>query len=202
MNKINLKGILKNIEPSHTVQSIEFSKANLIVPRSDGKEDLLNIRFKRFSNIYEEDQEVTLTGNLRSYSSKLNNGKNKVELYVFTYFDQPELNDEDQEDTNVIFIDGRICKIDTIRTTKSGKQNIHFILANNLLVSDGMKKLTSYIPCIAWGTVAKKLAGCEVNTKLNIKGELHSRDYKKILDDGSVEFRIAHECVVKEVEIL
>ena len=89
MNSIKLKGIITNIEPSHTIQGIEFNKANLIVKRNDGKEDSLNIRFKKFSNPYSDNQEVTLSGNLRSYSTRLEDGKNKVELYVFTYFDQP-----------------------------------------------------------------------------------------------------------------
>ena len=36
--------------------------------------------------------------------------------------------------TNHLDLDGRICKIEPIRTTKSGKQNIHFLLANNLII--------------------------------------------------------------------
>ena len=202
MNSIKLKGIITNIEPSHTIQGIDFSKANLLVKRTDGKEDVLNIRFKRFSNPYDNNQEVTLTGNVRSYSSKLDNGKNKVELYIFTYFDHPDLNDDDQEYINHLEIDGRICKIEKLRETKSGKHNIHLILANNLIVSDGTKKLNSYIPCIAWGEEAIELSKLPVNTQLSINGELHSREYKKVLPDGSFEFRVAHECVIKSFDIV
>lgn len=202
MNNIKLKGIITNIEPSHVIQDIEFSKANLIVKRTDGKEDILNIRFKKFSNPYENNQEITLSGNVRSYSSKLGNGKNKVELYVFTYFDQPELNQNDQEDVNILELDGRICKIEDIRVTKNGKRNIHFILANNLIVSEGAKKLNSYIPCIAWGQEAIDLSKLSINSKIKLIGELHSREYKKTLPDGSFEFRVAHECVVKSFEIV
>lgn len=202
MNDIRLKGILTNIQPSHTIQDIEFNKANLIVRRTDGKEDVVNLRFKKFSNPYTENQEVSLSGNIRSYSSRLEDGKNKVELYVFTYFDHPELNEFDQEEHNRVDIDGRICKIDPLNTTRNGKHNIHFILANNLIVSEGSKKLNSYIPCIAWGKEAEELSKLTVNTKLKVVGELHSREYKKNLPDGSFEFRIAHECVVKSFEVL
>lgn len=201
MNKIRLKGIIKNIEPSHTIQGIEFSKANLIVKRTDGKEDSLNIRFKKFSNPYDDNQEVTLSGNLRSYSTRLPEGRNKVELYVFTYFDQPELDDNDQEYVNHLEIDGRICKIEELRETRSGKNNIHLILANNLIVSEGAKKLNSYIPCIAWGNEAVELSKLPVNTKIKLVGELHSREYKKTFADGSFEFRVAHECVIKTFEL-
>ena len=202
MNNINLKGIIKNIEPSHVIQGIEFSKANLIVKRSDGKEDVLNIRFKKFSNPYEDNQEVTLCGNVRSYSSRLDDGKNKVDLYIFTYFDQPELNSEDQEDINQVTLDGRICKIESLRVTKNGKHNIHLILANNLIVSDGKKKLNSYVPCIAWGNEAIELSKLPINTKLMLEGELHSREYKKNLPDGTFEFRVAHECVIKSFSVI
>ena len=202
MNSIKLKGIITNIQPSHTIQGIEFNKANLIVKRSDGKEDTLNVRFKKFSNPYVDNSEVTLSGNLRSYSTRLENGNNKVELYVFTYFDQPELDENDQEYVNHVELDGRICKIEKLRETKHGKHNVHMILANNLIVSDGVKKLNSYIPCIAWGNEAVKLSELAVNTKLKLVGELHSREYRKTLPDGSFEIRVAHECVIKSFEVV
>ena len=50
MNTIRLKGVLQNIQDSHKINEIEFSKAHLIVPRTDGKEDILNVRFKKYSN--------------------------------------------------------------------------------------------------------------------------------------------------------
>lgn len=202
MNTIRLKGIIRNIQPSHTINNIEFSKANLIVSRDDGKEDCLNIRFKRFSNIYSEDQEATFSGNVRSYSSKLESGKNKVELYVFTYFDQPDLDKNDQEYINFLELDGRVCKIDQLRKTSGGKSSIHFIIANNLIVSDGATKLNSYIPCVAKGAIAEEISKYSINTKLLLTGKLHSREYKKTFPDGSVEFRVAHEVDVETVTVL
>lgn len=201
-NRIKLKGILTNIGPSHVIQGIEFNKANLIVPRDDGKEDVLNLRFKRFSNPYVENQEISLTGNVRSYSTKLENGKNHVELYVFTYFDIPELNENDQEDINKLVFDGRVCKIEELRQTRSGRNNIHLIVANNLIVSEGSKKLNSYIPCIGWGDVAVELSKLKVNTPIKIYGALHSREYRKTFEDGSFEIRVAHECVIDSFELL
>ena len=202
MNNIRLKGVLKDIQDSHTINGIEFSKAHLVVARDSGGEDTLNIRFKKFSNPYSEDQVITFSGNIRSYSSRLESGKNKVELYVFTYFDQPDLDENDQEYVNFLELDGRICKIDELRTTKTGKHNIHFILANNLIVSEGSKKLNSYIPCIAWGENALRLSELSVNSQITLKGQLHSREYKKKLPDESFEFRVAHEVELKSFEIV
>lgn len=201
MNTIHLRGVLCDVEESHKINNIEFSKAHLIVPRRDGKEDILNIRFKKFSNVYNEGEEITLVGNVRSYSSRLDSGKNKVELYVFTYFDQPD--DMCTDDSyNVLELDGRICKIDELRYTRNKKKNIHMIIANNLLVSDGSKKLNSYVPCIAWGKLAEELANLSINTKINITGQLHSREYKKLVSDGNYESRVAHEVEILSYEIL
>lgn len=198
MNKINVKGILKNIQPSHTINDIEYDKADLVVTRKDGKEDILNIRFKKFSNPYKDNQEVSIIGNVRSYSQHLDNGKNKVELYIFTYFDPAELNEDDTEIINKFEIDGRICKMEELRKTKDGKSAIHFILANNLIIEETNQKLNSYLPCIAWGKLAKEIAQLKVNDRIEVVGELHSREYKKIIDQesGEFEFRIAHECVI------
>lgn len=202
MNKINVKGLIRNIQPSHVIKDIEYNRADLIVTRKDGKEDVLNLRFKKFSNPYKDNQEISILGNVRSYSKQLENGKNKVELYIFTYFDNGELDKNDQEILNEFIIDGRICKIDELRSTKDGKSNIHFVVANNLIIEDSNQKLNSYLPCIAWGKLAKQISQMHVNDKIIISGELHSREYKKIIDPetGEFEFRVAHELVVNKCE--
>lgn len=202
MNTIRLKGVLRNIQDSHAINNIEFSKAHLVVARNDGKEDILNVRFKKYSNSYAEDQEVTFSGNVRSYSSRLPSGKNKVELYVFTYFDQPDLDENDQEYINFLELDGRICKIDELRETRRGRKNIHLILANNLIVSEGAKKLNSYIPCIAWDSIAEQLSNLRIDSQVRLAGQLHSREYKKKFPDGTFEFRVAHEVEITGLEIL
>lgn len=195
MNKITLRGVFTNVKPSHKIKDIEYDQANLLVPRKDGKEDIVSLKFKKFSNKYNENTEIELTGNIRSYSRKLDNGKNKVSLYVFTYFDVPE-----DDTVNNVKIDGRICKIEPVRKTVNGKTNIHFILANNL-VTDSEQKLNSYIPCIAWGKLAKELSLLSVNTLLEIEGELHSREYKKKINEEEFEIRVAHELVVTSFEV-
>lgn len=204
MNEIKLKGIIRDIKASHSIGDIEYDKANLVVSRDNGTEDVLNLRFKKFSNTYSEDQLVELTGNVRSYSRQLPDGKNKVDIYVFTYFDKPEWDvhqyvDEynDKLPNNELTVDGRICKIDELRTLANGKKNIHFILANNLTIGDTGQKLNSYLPCIAWGKVAADIAKLSVNSRVTISGKLQSREYRKKISDDEFEIRVAHEVFVK-----
>ena len=197
MNKITLNGHIRNIQPSHNIKNIEYEQADIVSTRDNGKEDIISIKYKKYSNKYKEGDKIDLTGNIRSYSQKLPDGKNKVSLYVFTYFDIPE-----EVKTNHLDLDGRICKIEPIRTTKSGKQNIHFLLANNLIIEETNQKLNSYLPCIAWGNVAKALSKLKVNDKIVITGGLHSREYKKMLTETEFEYRVCHECYVQSFEVI
>lgn len=197
MNEIILSGTIKNIQHSHSIGEVEFDKAQLICTRDNGREDVINLKFKSFSNPYKNNEQISIKGNIRSYSYKTEDDGNRVMIYVFTYFDQPS-----QEEVDGATIDGRICKINPLRKTKSGKQNIHFIIANNLHSQDNTKRLNSYIPCIAWGSVAKKMQDLSVNTKIKLIGQLHSREHKKRVDNGELEIRLAHEFVVTSFEVI
>ena len=50
MNQIKLKGVLRNIEYSHTINGTDYQKAELVVKRPDGDDDVLSLRFKQYSN--------------------------------------------------------------------------------------------------------------------------------------------------------
>lgn len=195
MNLIYLQGIIKNIKYSHTIDGTVFNKADIVVRRPDGREDLIVLKFKEFSLAYKEDSEIELFGNIRSFSQKID-GKNKVDIYVFSYLDTVE---DCFSDTNKAVIDGNICKKDIIRKTSNGKHYIHYIIANNIVTEDG-QKLNSYIPCVAWGKLAKDIEhNYFVGDSIHIEGRLQSREYKKRLPDDEIEIRIAHELVTKEI---
>ena len=210
MNNIFLKGVITNIRESHTINNVVYDKADLIVKRSDGKEDLLVLEFKKFSNNYKEGQEIILKGNIRSYSRPLENGKNKVDIFVFSYLDPIPEADMLPENINTGDIDGRICKISDLIILPDGKEKAQFILANNIIINNNgkTKKLNSYIPCIAFGSLAKSIISYGINTRLQLQGELHSRQFKKYLTQGDennppeIEIRLAHEFIVKDLKVL
>lgn len=201
MNKIVLKGMIRNIEYSHTIGTIDYDKAELIVAKGNGEEDVLPLRFKKFSNKYVNDQQIELVGNIRSYSEKIN-GKNKVHLYVFTYFDIPETDENDMEIINKLTLDGRICKIDDLRVNEAGKQSIHFILANNIITQSGAQKLNTYVPCVAFGQTAVELSKLHVSDKILIEGKFNSRLYKKTTESGELEIKTAYEGIVNSFQKL
>lgn len=204
MNEIVLKGVLQDVEYSHNVGDIQYDKANIVVQNSNGKSSILNLRFKKFANLFKEGDEIQIVGNVRSYSHEVN-GKNKVDLYVFTYFNEPEIFMDETTQTiieppsNQFKIDGRICSIKELRELNNGKKNIQFILANNIIKDH--TKLSNYLPCIAWGKLAKDISELQVNTPVTVYGELRSREYKKFITDTEFEVRVAHELLVTAIEV-
>jgi primosomal replication protein N len=196
MNFIYLRGIVKNIRYSHTIGDTVFNKADLIVKRPDGREDLIILKFKEFSLSTREDIEIELVGNIRSFSQQVD-GRNKVEIYVFSYFDTI---DTQYETSNIATIVGKICKKDTLRKTLGGKHYIHFIVANNIVTEDG-QKLNSYIPCVAWGKMAKEIeSDYLVGDDVHMEGQLQSREYKKKISEEEIELRIAHEMTITTIQ--
>ena len=193
-NEIILRGFLRDVKFSHMQGNVEYEKANLICPRIGGKEDdVISLRYKKFTNKYKEGDFIEITGNLRSYS-KREKDKNSVQIYVFTYFDSPE-----EVNGNNVSIDGRICKIDEERVSKKGVPYIHFILANNIFTNDG-KKINSYIPCVCYKDDVDRIKELGINGQIRIEGEFHSHTYKKKLENNEIEFRVAHEVTCKKIE--
>jgi hypothetical protein len=78
MNEITLTGILKNIEFSHKINDIEYCKADLIVPGYKGKDDVIDLRFKKCLTPNVNNDIISLIGTVRSYSRKLSENKNQV----------------------------------------------------------------------------------------------------------------------------
>ena len=84
MNEIILSGTIKNIQHSHSIGEVEFDKAQLICTRDNGREDVINLKFKSFSNPYKNNEQISIKGNIRSYSYKTEDDGNRVMIYVLT----------------------------------------------------------------------------------------------------------------------
>ena len=63
-------------------------------------------------------------------------------------------------------------------------------------------KLNNYIPIQCWNEVATCNSDLKVNDKILITGELHSREYKKQIDEDNYEIRVAHEIVATKIEVV
>lgn len=197
MNVVKLKGYIKDICFSHEIGNIRYGKANLIVPKQNDEEDILTLVYKEHTNHYSAGDFIELRGNIRSFSRHLDSGKNKVDIYVFTYFDIPKFDDESQN--NEVELDGRICKMGELRDYVNGTKSLSFTLANNIFLENNKKKINNYLPVVCWEQNAEEISNLNVGDKIKIKGKLHSRTYKKYVDNN-LEFKTAHEIVLEEFE--
>ena len=194
MNEIKLKGKIKDIEFSHIINNIEYQKANIYIPRENAEEDIIPLKFRSSSNRgLQENQEIVIDGNIRSYSQRLDNGKNRVNMYIFTYLDPTE----DLDIYNYFQIDGRVCKVDKLRDNGSRFQ---FILANNIILASNKQKLNNYLPVVLSGDLAKIWQGLQISDQVLIKGQIHSRTYKKVDNQGNIFVRTAIELVPTELD--
>lgn len=197
MNNIILRGVVRNPQYSHTIGNSEFYSAQLLVKNNNGTDSVLNLKFKHSSARVENGDYVELTGNVRSFSRK-EKDKNKVDIYVFTYFDAPD-RELDDSVVNHFIIDGNICKKSPeLRTTSTGKEVMQFIIANNIIT--GAKKLNSYLPCICWGKDALLVSQLQVGSRVVLEGELRSRTYTKKEDD-ELTIHVAHELYVSDLKV-
>ena len=194
MNEIKLKGKIKDIEFSHTINNIEYQKANIYISRENAEEDIIPLKFRSSSNRgLQENQEIVIDGNIRSYSQRLDNGKNRVNMYIFTYLDPTE----DLDIYNYFQIDGRVCKLDKLRDNGNRFQ---FILANNIILASNKQKLNNYLPVVLSGDLARTWQGLQISDQVLIKGQIHSRTYKKVDNQGNVFVRTAIELVPTELD--
>lgn len=137
-------------------------------------------------------KKIHLTGCVFTRNFK-ENGKRKLDLYVLVYeFGQYE------KEENHVEMEGFICKKMYCRKTFEGKTITSFILANN----DKNKKLSYYIPTIAWGINAKFVDDSDIGTKLFTVGRLQSRNYKKRISDDKYSIMVAYEYSANTVILL
>ena len=102
-----------------------------------------------------------------------------------------------EENTNLVVLDGYICKEPILRQTPSGK----IICDLHIACERGAIRKSDYIPCICWGGKAVLASQFDVGTKIWLQGRFQSRDYLKKID-GKVETRRTHEVSVSHYRIL
>lgn len=196
-NIVELRGeIEEEFVFSHEVFGEGFYETKLCVNRDSGAEDHIPIcvseRLIKIQNSFVGTR-VYIEGQFRSYN--LQEGKkNRLMLCVFAK--EFEIDDSDFKDENRIYLQGYLCKEPTYRYTPLKREITDILLAVNRSYSK-----SDYIPCILWGRNAR--FGSEqltVGEKIELRGRIQSREYRKKLSDVDFENRIAYEVSVHSVE--
>lgn len=194
-NKVFLQGYVED-EPefNHKVKDDEFYSFNLKVPRLSGQFDMIPIIIsKQLLDVHgvKRGDKIALHGQFRSHN-KLEGEKRKLILSVFVKSVEPW---DENLNSNIVELDGYICKPSIYRTTPFSREICDVLLA----VNRNFNK-SDYIPCIAWGANALAVSKMPVATSLKILGRIQSREYNKQTENG-IETKTAYEVSISQLLI-
>ena len=194
LNRIRLHGRLGE-DPvfSHVNHDVEFYRFPLGISRLSGAEDRVYVVAPR--TLLEqcpgltEGVEATVFGEVRTFNNRSGTGSRLV-INVFAR----ELRREQGEDENRLELSGTLCKEPSLRITPLGRTICDMILAVNRRYGRA-----DYLPCITWGSLARRCGAMGVGDRLHLSGRLQSRGYTKVVE-GRQEARTAFEVSVMSLE--
>ena len=177
---------------SHTGRDGVYYKFPLAVRRLSGTEDTLNILVSEelMDRLeVETAPRLLVTGEVRSYNNRSGVGPRLVITVLAR-----ELSFTDEDFDNAVALTGTLCRAPSLRRTPMGRE-----ISDMMLAVPRAFQRSDYIPCIAWGAVARRAAAWPVGAEVSVTGRLQSRAYIKLEDDVPVEktaFEIS--CVTAE----
>jgi single-stranded DNA-binding protein len=176
---------------SHTSGTENYYTFPLEIERLSGVCDRINVIAKESmlaELVLEERSRLCVEGELRSFNNKHGEGSRLV-ITVFA----KELAFADGEDKNSVFLSGVICKQPNLRKTPMGRQICDLILAVNRRYGR-----SDYLPCIAWGRLAERMAERQVGDAVALEGRIQSRKYIKT-ENGAATERTAFEVSIVSI---
>lgn len=193
MNNIKLAGeVVGKAEIYFQTKYGMFYRFFLKTKRLSGVEDILPcVVSGKLLNEITENERICLYGEVRTYNKKC---ENKSKLIVYVYVKSVS---EFLEDINEVALHGFICKTPVYRKTPLGREIADILLAVNRPYGK-----SDYIPCICWGRNARMAEKIQLGTEMFFEGRLQNREYRKKLEDGALENRVAYEFSVGRIKIL
>ena len=169
---------------SHENHGARFFRVFLEVPRLSGTPDTLPVLLPEpLLDTVQTEAPLRVQGQLRSFNNRSGVG-NRLVLTVYAQAIQPGTG----EPCNRILLSGALCKPPVFRRTPLGRSICDLMLA----VSRRYGR-ADYLPVIAWGQLAVRAARLQVGDPLSLEGRVQSRAYRKVLEDGSIQDRVAYE---------
>ena len=195
-NRAEVAGLVRTpLKFSHKTYGEAFYTFVLGIERRSGYVDEINITISErliCDRALYVDDFIEITGQVRTYNESTG-GRNKLNVVVFAR--EIEILQEGCYYENYIFLEGFLCKAPIKRTSPMGREICDMMVAVNRMYNK-----SDYIPCIAWGRNANFADNLVVGTKVLLEGRIQSREYKKKLDDGTVEMRKAFEISILKLE--
>ena len=130
-------------------------------------------------------------GELRSFNNRSGEGHRLV-ITVFARALYPASGTAWENRVELV---GTLCKPPNLRQTPMGREICDLLLAVNRPYGR-----SDYLPCIAWGQLARRAADWDVGRRLELEGRIQSREYIKNLNGLAVK-RTAYEVSVGSIRL-
>ena len=199
-NQVSMVGVVASeFVKSHEVYGEGFYMVDILVKRLSGSEDRIPLMVsERLVDVTQSylGEYIQVQGQFRSYN-RHEEKKNRLVLSVFvrelTFVEE----EDDSVETNLIELNGYICKPPVHRMTPLGREIADVLLAVNRPYSK-----SDYIPCICWGRNARYASAFTVGGHVLLWGRIQSREYMKRIGENQSERRTAYEVSVSKLEYI
>ncbi len=178
-------------EFSHENHGEDYYRLTLAVPRLSGNTDVLHLIVSR--SLLElcpvsDGDGLRATGEVRSHNNRTGVGS-RLQIFLFARTLEPC----DEPPRNDLCLTGVVCRPTIYRRTPLGREICDLLLAVNRRYGRA-----DYLPCIAWGSLARLCREQAVGDSLSFSGRLQSRTYLKVID-GVEEEKTAFEVSIMEL---
>lgn len=199
-NQTFISGIItSDLTYNHEIYGEKFYSTELSAKRASETEDVIPIivseRLINETNGW-KGKFVKVCGQLRTYN-KQEGERSRLILSVFAKEFEEIGEVPFSTDENSIFLQGYICKTPNYRETPLGREIADLFLA----VHRDYGK-SDYIPCVVWGRNARFAGNLEVGTRIQVRGRIQSREYRKKISDTEYETRVAYEVSASTISVV
>lgn len=174
---------------SHECMGENFYEFYISTERISGVKDLIKCIVPEVFVTRIEIGNNYIIGEIRTRNVREENGRLETMVFVNGFYEP------DGEDFNAVEIAGFVCKKPIYRETPLGRQICDLALA----VNRNNSNRSDYIYCIAWGRNAIMASELKVGMEVSLRGRLQSREYTKMLDDGTVLERTVLEVSITKL---
>lgn len=192
-NQAILRGVAQEAPAfSHETHGTVYMTFPLEVERLSGTPDVLNVIVSQQQLELcpvEAGKQYETVGEVRSFNNHTGTGRR----LIISFFAR-SLFPAEGSHANELELHGVLCKEPIVRRTPLGREICDLLVAVNRRYGRA-----DYLPCIAWGSVARACRELKVGDTVRVTGRFQSRKYRKV-EMGFEEERTAYEVSVMSLE--
>ena len=197
MNQIILCGTAQSApELSHRNYGRSFYRFTVSVARLSGTCDYIPILadLALCENVSPGDM-LYIEGEIRSFNDR-EAVHNRLKINVWAV----SIHAWDGDSGNTVILEGNLCKPAIYRRTPFGREIADLMLCVPRRYHSDLHSRFDYLPCIAWGSVARACACLPAGCAVELEGRLQSRAYVKLID-GVPSERTAYEISISSLTV-